>query len=255
MDKSLVSCLIPNYNKGRWLAECLWSLFSQTYRPIEVIICDNGSIDQSGDIIHVFKELPNFFSFYFPEPIGVAKAFNLCLSQAKGEYVLALGADDLIEPNHLEEIMKVVFANPDVDIFYGGITMIDEVGEVIKVYMEEKGMETIYDRCSVGHTTGVTKKSVYDEIGGYDENLEMSVDWEFILRALANNKKFLHTGRCGYRWRRFSGSDQLTMKNRGDSEIRKRTHSYIRWKYNLPGKCGCGCEATGMEGEWKISVQ
>lgn len=245
MSKPLVSYLVQSYNKGRWVLDCLWSIFSQSYRPIEVIVCDNGSQDQSVEIIKRFEGIPWFHAMYYPEPLGIGKAFNLTLAEAKGEYIAMLGADDVVKPNHLELIMNVALANPNADVLFGDLEEIDAYGAFIRKVNVSKGLDSIYDFCSIGHATGVTKKATFDEIGGYDEMLKMSVDWEFILRALKAGKKFLYTGEGGYQWRRFSGSEQVTVKNGGKSEVRVQSHTYVRTKYGLKGLCKCGCEAMG----------
>lgn len=247
MNKPLVSYLVVNYGKGRWVLDCLWSIFSQSYRPIEVVVCDNGSKDQSVEIIKRFEGVPWFHTMYYPEPLGIGKAFNLALFEAKGEYIAMLGSDDVAKPDHLELVMNIALANPDADILYGDIEEINAFGEFKKRVNVAKGLDHIYNYCSVGHSTGVTKKKTFDEIGGYDETLEMSVDYEFILRALELKKKFLYTRECGYQWRRFPGSDQVTIKNGGKSEVRVKCHSFIRKKYNLKGLCQCGCGAEGIK--------
>ncbi len=243
-DRPPVSFLVVSHNKGKWLEKCIMSILAQTYPPAEIIICDNGSTDQSPEIVRGFEGLPNVKYIFRPEALGVSRAINLDLSNATGEYVAMLGADDVARPNHLELVMGAAITDPSIDVVFGDLEEIDVNGKVVRYVSAAKGLESIYDFCSVGHATGVTKKAVYDEIGGYDEKLGMSVDWEFILRALKAGKKIVYCGKTGYQWRRFPGSDQITIKNGAGSEVRRNSHAYIRQKYNLSGPCRCGCGAV-----------
>lgn len=59
-DRPLVSIIIPNYNKGKWLAETLFSAFGQTYSPLEIVVYDDGSTDQSSLILQTFIGVSNF---------------------------------------------------------------------------------------------------------------------------------------------------------------------------------------------------
>lgn len=243
MNNPLVSSIVISYNKGRWLLDCLWSIFSQTYRPMEIVICDNGSTDNSVDIIQSFDGISNFKTIFKKEALGVSKAFNLCLSVSSGEYVATLGADDIAKPEHIGLLMKAVDVHPETDMIYGDIEIIGDDGRLVRKVNGKESLKNINDRCSIGHATGVTKLSVYREIGGYDESLKMSADWEFILRAIKAGKKLFYCGQTGYQWRRIQGGDQITMKYGLKSKERTESHSYIRKKYGLPGPCKCGCGA------------
>lgn len=242
MDKNpLVSILIPNFNKGPYLAECIWSALSQTYRPCEIVVYENGSTDQSLFQLQAFSNMPNVKILTSPSPVGVAAAVNHCLSNATGEYIILLGSDDRITPDHVMLLMTKTKEHPDADIIYGDLEEIDKDGKVTRYISAIDGMKTIYDHCSIGHAMSIVKKAVYNEIGGYDEILEMSVDWEFILRALKIGKQFQYAGKTGYQWRRLKDGDSLSIRYGGNSETRKWCHFYIRTKYQLEGPCGCGC--------------
>ena len=239
----LVTMLVASHNKGRWLASCLWSIFNQSYRPIETVVCDNGSTDQSEALIRVFESAPGFKCLFHPEALGVSRAINACLEKATGEYVGMLGADDEARPDFVEGLMRVAFSEPDADMIFGDLEEIDEAGKVTGYGSAAGGFGTIFDRCSIGHASSVVKKSVYNELGGYDENLKSSVDWEFIVRLLKAGKRAVYSGTSGYRWRRHAAT--MTRMFGLSSETRKNSHSYIRRKHGLSGKCSCGCGAEG----------
>jgi glycosyltransferase involved in cell wall biosynthesis len=244
VKKPLVTCVMASYNKGQWLLESLWSLFNQTYHPVEVVVCDNGSTDDSRSILESFEGPDNYKLIYKDEAIGVARAFNLCLSVSSGEYVVMLAADDLLKPDHISLLMDAVAKYPEADVIYGDLEVIDKSGTLKAKCSAANGYESIRDKCSIGHTASITRKATYDEIGGYDELLKMSIDWDFLLRAIRDGKKFQYCGETGYQWRRILDSDQITMKYGMGSQERRESHSLIRRRYGLSGACQCGCGAV-----------
>ena len=91
LNKPLVSVIIPVYNAERYLAEAIESVLAQTYRPIEVIIVDDGSTDSSADIAKRYNSLVRYF---FQPNSGLAAARNKGISQAKGSFFAFLDVTD-----------------------------------------------------------------------------------------------------------------------------------------------------------------
>ena len=88
----LISCIIPVYNGQRFLAESLDSIFAQTYRPLEVIVCDDGSTDGTA---HVAAEYPQPLVYIHQPNQGSPRARNCGIRAAKGDFLAFLDADDL----------------------------------------------------------------------------------------------------------------------------------------------------------------
>lgn len=112
----LISVIIPVYNGDRYLSETIDSVLNQSYRPVDVVVLDDGSTDNSADIAQGY--LPSIKYYYQPHS-GLASALNHGISKAEGEYFAFLDADDLWMPDKLELQMKAFEADPTIDMVFG----------------------------------------------------------------------------------------------------------------------------------------
>ncbi len=117
MRKPLVSVLVPNYNYGRFLPECLESVLSQTYDNFEVIICDNRSSDNSYDIIAEYRK--KFLERKIwcdisqnKRNIGSGGNTEKCFHRSEGEYFIWLSSDDSLEPDAIEIMVQALEKYP-----------------------------------------------------------------------------------------------------------------------------------------------
>ena len=110
LDLPLVSILINNYNYGRFLTEAIDSAIAQTYSHIEIIVVDDGSTDNSHDIIASYgtKIVP-----IIKQNGGQASAFNTGFAASHGDIICFLDADDLFLPHKVTEIVKILTADLD----------------------------------------------------------------------------------------------------------------------------------------------
>ncbi len=113
--KPLISVTIPVYNTERYLAEAVESVLAQTYRPLEVIVIDDGSTDSSAAIIKSFAPLVTYL--YQPNA-GSSAARNRGASISKGEYLAFLDADDLWVEGKLEMQMRAFQQNPQIEAVF-----------------------------------------------------------------------------------------------------------------------------------------
>lgn len=111
MDKScnkfnspMISVIVPIYNVSKYLEDCLQSILSQEYKDFEVLCINDGSTDNSADIVRKFEELDKRFKLIQQSNNGVSVARNLGLEHAQGEYICFVDADDMVAPNFLREL-------------------------------------------------------------------------------------------------------------------------------------------------------
>lgn len=118
MSQIKVSIIIPVYNAAPYLRDCLESIRKQTYKNIEVLIIDDGSIDESGEICDSYK-IDKRFHVFHQKNHGQSVARNLGLDYATGDYILFVDADDYIKEYLIERVLKVVneYHNADIVIF------------------------------------------------------------------------------------------------------------------------------------------
>ena len=138
-DQPVVSVIVPTYNRAWSVRKTVESVFAQTYRPIECLIVDDGSTDDTPSVAdQLTKECPRDVALrYFRKPNGSANtARNRGLAESTGEYVCYLDSDDLLLPDAIELRARVLSANQDVDLCYGLVSLRDEEGKEIQVIGE-----------------------------------------------------------------------------------------------------------------------
>jgi len=107
IEKNLVSIIMPNYNYGAYIGEAIESIIAQTYKNWELIIVDDGSTDNSIEVIEKYKKKePQKIITIYKNNGGQASAFNAGFSRSKGEIICFLDSDDYWFPNKLERILK-----------------------------------------------------------------------------------------------------------------------------------------------------
>lgn len=113
MAKKKLSVIIPNYNHGRYLPLALEAIVQQSYQPFEVIIIDDGSTDNSRDIIKNYQTKYPYIRSYFNEKnMGAAYTSELLLQMVRGDYIYASASDDFILPHFFSKSMSLLCANP-----------------------------------------------------------------------------------------------------------------------------------------------
>jgi glycosyltransferase involved in cell wall biosynthesis len=196
--QNLVSTIIPVYNRPKLLREAVESVLNQTHRPIEIIIVDDGSTD---DTPHVADTLVR----YYPEVITVLHTSNNGPGLAReagrqianGEFIQYLDSDDLLLPRKYEIQIKALRTNPDCGVAYGYTRLLDEKGNILAAPIKWTGrtLPTLFpwlliDRWWNTHTP-LWRKSVCDSIGHWSD-MRMSEDWEYDARAGALGTKLFH---------------------------------------------------------------
>jgi glycosyltransferase involved in cell wall biosynthesis len=127
VDQPLVSVLVTKYNYGRYLREAIDSVLNQTYSPIEIIVVDDGSKDNSREVIASYqsKIIP-----IFKENGGQASAINGGFAISQGDIICSLDADDVWLPTKVEEVVKAASDYPNAVIIYHKVQNTDQAGNL-----------------------------------------------------------------------------------------------------------------------------
>lgn len=131
-DKPLVSVLVPNYNYARYIGETLDSALSQTYPHFEIIVCDDGSKDNSCEVIESYVQKDSRIKLIRKENGGVATALNAAYQESKGEIICVLDADDIWLDNKLQKVLDVFRSDPKCGFAIHNVIQIDGQGNLIK---------------------------------------------------------------------------------------------------------------------------
>lgn len=97
---SLVSVIIPTFNYGGFITEAIQSVIAQTYSPVEIVVVDDGSTDNTREIVGSFR---NQVHYYYQEKKGVYSAINLGLKEVSGDFFICMGADDILDKTYIEK--------------------------------------------------------------------------------------------------------------------------------------------------------
>ncbi|MDQ4121022.1 MAG: glycosyltransferase [Acidobacteriota bacterium] len=191
MDQSLtVSVIIPNYNYGRFLPEAIESVLAQTYRNIEIIVVDDGSTDNSIEVLADYEK--KGIKFILQKNRGVGAARNAGANKSSGDLVAFLDADDIWLPQKLEKQIERLLSDNEFGLITCGVKEFDALGKTIAVYAEGKegwcAEDILLFRQAVTSGPGSSSllwRRVFEKAGGFDERKEMhpSEDWEFCYRV------------------------------------------------------------------------
>jgi glycosyltransferase involved in cell wall biosynthesis len=135
MTAPVVSVLIPTYNYARYLPEAIDSVLEQDFRDFELLLSDDGSTDNSAEIIRRYAAQDRRIRFNLhPRNLGMVQNWNWCLSEARGEYVKFLFGDDRMAcPEALSHLVGLLEARPSAVLATSPRLLIDENSNVIKI--------------------------------------------------------------------------------------------------------------------------
>ena len=138
----LVSILINNYNYAAFLAEAIDSAIDRTYENIEVIVVDDGSTDNSREIIAGYgnKVIP-----IIKENGGQASTFNAGFDKSKGDIICFLDADDLFLSNKIEKIVSIFNKYSDINWCFHSFTRVDKNKKIFNAQIKNTGISGVYD--------------------------------------------------------------------------------------------------------------
>lgn len=140
MSDPLISIITPSFNQAKWLEKCMLSVLNQTYTNFEYIVMDGGSTDGSIEIIEKYADK---LTYWQSKPDGgQVNALNLGFNKAKGDIVAYLNADDILEPEAFEAVVRTYQVNPEYAIYYGKCKTIDAEGNLLE---EGKGDQVRFD--------------------------------------------------------------------------------------------------------------
>jgi glycosyltransferase involved in cell wall biosynthesis len=184
MAGQLVSVVIPAYNGAQFLDEALQSTFDQAYRPLEVIVVDDGSIDATAEVVDSFPEARCIRQGH----AGEAAARNTGVRAASGELIAFLDADDRMAPGRLERQVEHLQAHPGVDLVLGRQDLFLEAGAEPPAWARG---ESVWSRLSPATGAGeqippgamMARRTAFDQVGDYDSRFELAPDVDWIWRA------------------------------------------------------------------------
>ena len=183
----LVSVIIPNYNYARYVGQAIESVINQTYLNIEIIVVNNGSTDNSLEILEGFGQRIHLVN---QENLGQSGARKSGLSKATGDFIAFLDADDTWEPQKIEKQLRLF--SPTTELVYCGIGRFSGnsksrisidlprfSGSCASAFVSQPGVSVVLS----GESTAIFTRALLEKVGGFDPELNSAAGWDFFRRC------------------------------------------------------------------------
>lgn len=163
------------YNCAPTLAESIESLLNQTYQDFEIILCDDGSKDNTLEVAqHYAAKYNNILLIRNDRNRGLNYTLNHCLQHARGEYIARMDGDDISLPSRFEKQLQVFEANPDISIVSSAMIYFDEAGDYGQCKVTERPTRINFvNGTPICHAPCMVKETAYDDINGYTEEKKL----------------------------------------------------------------------------------
>jgi len=189
-----VSVVIPSYKTAHLIADCLESVFAQTYKDFEVMVVNDGSPD-TPELEQVLKPYAGRIIYIKQENKRAAGARNTAIQQARGEFLAFLDSDDTWTPDHLAGQMQLFAQYPTLDLVYSNALLVGDP-EREREFMEQcpsYGQATfdalVVERCQIPISTVVARKRAIVKAGMFDEKLLRCDDYDMWVRTAFHGAK------------------------------------------------------------------
>src|SRR6266852_742264 len=218
-----VSVVVATYNYGRFLAGALDSALGQTIRDLEVIVVDDGSTDDTAEVMTPYLR-DQRVRYERTNHVGQPAAKNLGIQSARARLIAFLDADDLWLPEKLAKQLALLEADPTLGVIYSRRLLIDEQGMALEyeqpVLHRGRVLNAMFRTNFVCFSSALVHRRVFKHIGLFDESLKLAIDYDLWLRAAT--------------WYGFDYVDEPLVKYRtGHANLSQRTEERLMAVYGI----------------------
>ena len=186
-----VSVVIPCFNSGPFIAEAINSLLQQSVSNIEIIVVDDGSTDNSSDVIRGFQEV----TLISQANRGVSTARNNGAKAASGRFLVFLDADDRLHSGAIEAHLRAFSDDKNLVLTFGTCDVVSSTGAVIYSHRQSPSPYTFWD-ILLGITPNpsqcMIRREAFDRVGRFNENITYGEDWDCFLRLSQEGLVYCH---------------------------------------------------------------
>jgi glycosyltransferase involved in cell wall biosynthesis len=183
--------VIPTYNYGRFVVEAIDSALAQSDQPLEIIVVDDGSTDDTPSLLQRYRERIRYIR---QENRGLSAARNTGIREARGEWIAFLDSDDLWHPHKLERTAAAIAAYPDISAFSTDMITFSQqppcpvLKQPRRLHLRRLTLrDLIFGVHFSGGSGAVVRKTCFDEIGGFDESLRAVEDLDMWVRLASQS--------------------------------------------------------------------
>ncbi len=216
-----ISVIIRCHQQGRFLTGAVASVRAQSRAANEIIVVDDGSSDETADVLKTLLEGGPLLTLRHDEPLGPAKSLNAGVLSSSGELVLVLDADDALSPAYLELTEQAIVSGAD--MAYGAVERFgaeSSFSPARPFSAYELGVENFI------HVSTLFRRSLFDAIGGFRSELDQLglEDWAFWLSAVEHGAAVQAVEHCWLRYRRHPEGSRNTMRRKAVLKVHLRMH-------------------------------
>jgi len=210
VDATLVTVIIPCYNREKFVGATIESVLAQTWRSIEIIVIDDGSTDRSREILESYRPRVVLLEHPGRANRGQAASINLGLKHSVGQYLGVLDADDLYTPRIIEKQVQFLNQHANFGLVYVNCALIDSAGDYLydlypPNHTAPAGPEQVLEGATFIPSGSLFRRTVFEKVGYLDETLRAAQDHDFGVR-IAEVAKVGYLGECLCKYRRHPGS-------------------------------------------------
>lgn len=185
MSRPLVSIIILCFNASEYVVEMLDSVTNQTYKNIGIIAIDDGSTDDTLNILYDYQKHMSTLKVISQSNTYCIIVRQNAITHAKGEYLVCLDSDDKLHPSYIEKCIEFA-QKEDLDVVYADAQYFDAVNK--KWDLPEFKLPDFL-HCNCIYITAMIKKSTFDKVGGFDISLTHFEDWDLFISIIKGGGK------------------------------------------------------------------
>src|SRR3990172_347270 len=182
----LVSIVLPTYNCAAFLPHSIGSILAQTYNSYEIIVVDDGSIDNTKEVLTPFMQKINYI--YYHQNKGSHVARNIGIQSSRGKYIAFIDADDIWLPEKLQTDIEYFETHPEVNMVYSKHLNIDQNGRMLDEASQKRlpsgniFTQLFSEQNFIITSSVVVRKEIFETTGLFYEQLSNCQDWDMWLR-------------------------------------------------------------------------
>jgi O-antigen biosynthesis protein len=216
VSRPLISVITPVFDTPvQWLEEAIESVIAQAYENWELLLIDDGSSDP--ELLRALRALAARDRRIIPKNLGkhdgISAALNQGLALAQGEWVTFLDHDDVVEPDALFQIVKLLQTHPDADLIYSDEDKLGEGGFEAPLFKPDWSPDFFLSYNYVGHLTAV-RRDMVQKAGGFRSQFDSAQDYDLFFRVIEQAKRIHHIPRILYHWRRSQSSSAISVRQK-----------------------------------------
>jgi GT2 family glycosyltransferase len=212
----LISIVTPVFDTPvSRLEEAVQSVLAQAYKNWELLLIDDGS--SAANLLEtlpaVARRDPRIVLASLPKHEGISAASNHGLALARGEWITFLDHDDVLEPDALFQIVKLLQTHPDADLIYSDEDKLTEEGFEAPLFKPDWSSDFFLSYNYIGHLTAV-RRDIVQKVGGFRSQFDNAQDYDLFFRVIEQTDRIHHIPRILYHWRRSAESSAISVRQK-----------------------------------------